>query len=165
MRILILHRIPFQEIRYDRVIDHGSHEVIYVGTTRALADVPAGLRCTRLARPGRAPTWEEVLAATRGLPPPDRVVSLSELELLDAARVREALGVPGARVPAVQVVRDKVRMKQAIRARGLRAPRFVECLAVEDGSAGPDAPAWIGKTVLKPRTGACSRGHVSASAS
>ena len=160
MRILVLHRIPFQEIRYDRVIDHHVHEVIYVGTRQALADVPAGLRCTRLERPGRAPTWEEVLVATRGSPRPDRVVSLSEFELLDAARVREALDVPGARVAAVQVVRDKVSMKQAVQARDLRAPGFVSCLAVIDGSAGPGGPPWTGKTVLKPRLGACSRDMV-----
>jgi hypothetical protein len=160
VRILIFHRIPFQEIHYDRVIDHALHDVIYVGTRRALADIPAELRCIRLERPGRAPVWEEALEATAELPPPDRVVSLSELELLDAAKVREALGVPGPRPDAVRVVRDKVRMKEAVRAGGLRAPRFAPCAAVLEAPSAPGALPWAGATVLKPRMGACSRDMV-----
>lgn len=160
MRILVLHRIPFQAIHYDRIIDHGIHDVIYVGTRRALADVPAGLRCTRLERPGGGPAWVEALEVTAELPPPDRVVSLSELDLLDAAKVREALGVPGPRPDAVRVVRDKVRMKEAVRAGGLRAPRFAPCTAVLEAPSAPGALPWAGATVLKPRMGACSRDMV-----
>ena len=30
MKIVILHRIPFDKIRYDQIIDHQLHEVYYI---------------------------------------------------------------------------------------------------------------------------------------
>jgi hypothetical protein len=158
MRICILHRVPFGEAHYDKVIDHNVHDVIYVGPKAALADIPGDLRCEKIERPGTAPAWEEVLAAMAGRPRLDRVVSLSEFELLDAARVREKLNVPGKRPEEILIVRDKVKMKSAIHAAGLRAPRFMPCDALPTG--GAEAPPWTGKTVLKPRDGACSRDTV-----
>ncbi|MFL5346952.1 MAG: acetyl-CoA carboxylase biotin carboxylase subunit family protein [Hyalangium sp.] len=155
MRICVLHRVPFAEVGYDKVIDHDVHEVLYIGPKAALADIPSGLRCQKLERPGIAATWEEVLAVLVGKPTPERVVSLSEFELLDAARVRERLNIPGKRPEEILTVRDKVKMKGAIHAAGLRAPRFISCEALVSGSAG--TPPWTGKTVLKPRDGACSR--------
>jgi hypothetical protein len=158
MRICVLHRVPFGEVGYDKAIEHDVHDVVYIGPKAALADIPSGLRCQKIERPGTGATWEEVLAALAGQPRPDRVVSLSEFELLDAARVRERLGIPGKRPEEILTVRDKVKMKGAIHAAGLRAPRFIPCAALASGAAG--TPPWTGKTVLKPRDGACSRDTV-----
>ena len=158
MRIAILHRLPFVEIQYDKVIDHDVHDVIYIGRKATLADIPGGLRCEKIERPATGPVWEEVLAAVAGQPRLDRVISLSEFELLEAARVRERLDIPGKRPEEILLVRDKVKMKAAIHAAGLRAPRFVPCDALASG--GVEALSWTGKTILKPRDGACSRDMV-----
>jgi len=158
MRIGILHRLPFGEIHYDKVIDHDVHDVIYIGSKAALSDIPSDLRCEKIERPATAPVWEEVLAAVAGRPRLDRVVSLSEFELLDAARVRERLDIPGKRPEEILLVRDKVKMKGAIHAAGLRAPRFAPCDALAIG--GAEALSWTGKTILKPRDGACARDMV-----
>ncbi len=158
MRIVVLHRLPFCEIHYDKVIDHNVHDVIYIASKAALSDIPSDLRCEKIERPATAPVWEEVLAAVAGQPRPDRVISLSEFELLDAARVRERLDIPGKRPEEILLVRDKVKMKGAIHAAGLRAPRFVPCTAPAIG--GAEALSWTGKTILKPRDGACARDMV-----
>ncbi|MEU2063703.1 ATP-grasp domain-containing protein [Streptomyces sp. NPDC013455] len=156
MRILILHRVPYPKIEYHRGIDHDRHDVTYFGTAGALATLPDGLRCARVERPGTAAPYDEAVAWLDGLAEPprfDRIISMSEYELLDAARLRERLGVPGAPVERVLLSRDKVLMKQAVEKAGLRVPRFLpltEFLAA-DGKAG-----WTGPTVLKPHRGASS---------
>ncbi len=149
MKLLVLHRIPYHKVRYELGIDHELHDVTYVGTAAALANLPADLRCTRVSRPGVGPVHAEVLACFPQATDFDRVISLSEYELLDAARVREAWGVPGPALEDVLLVRDKVRMKAAVAAAGIRVPRFAEI--------GGEI-SWSGPTVLKPRSGASSEG-------
>ncbi|HEY1534539.1 MAG TPA: hypothetical protein VGF76_10985, partial [Polyangiaceae bacterium] len=85
MRILILHRVPFAYIKYDRVIDHVEHDVVYVGTREALANVPEGLRCTKVERPGEGAVAAEVIAIFGGAVDRfDRVISMSQFEAMDA---------------------------------------------------------------------------------
>ena len=87
-------------------------------------------------------------------PRPDLVVALSEYDLIAAARVREALGVPGDREDDVIPVRDKVVMKAAVERAGLRVPRFLPLpVALADAHSIP----WTGPTVLKPLDGAASQ--------
>ncbi|MFD3537942.1 acetyl-CoA carboxylase biotin carboxylase subunit family protein [Streptomyces sp. NPDC058662] len=154
MDILILHRIPYAKIEYARGIDHDRHRVTYLGTRSALDTLPADLTCERVERPGARPTFDEAAdwldGAHRAF---DRIISLSEYELLDAARLRERYGVPGAPVEQVTLSRDKVLMKQAVVDAGLRAPRFLPLASfLEGGGAAP----WTGATVLKPHRGASS---------
>ncbi|WP_399082055.1 acetyl-CoA carboxylase biotin carboxylase subunit family protein [Streptomyces sp. BBFR2] len=154
MKILILHRVPYFKIEYARGIPHDRHEVTYFGTDQALATLPDGLRCERVSRPGTRSAYDEARQWLTTHPRTfDRVISVSEYELLDAARLREHLGVTGPRVEQVTLTRDKVLMKQAAQDAGIRVPRF---------SALPDllhpharAP-WQGRTVLKPHRGASS---------
>ncbi|GAA1344766.1 ATP-grasp domain-containing protein [Saccharothrix algeriensis] len=155
MRILVLHRVPDALVRYADSIDHHAHEVTYIGVPDRLATTPAGVPARRLARPGVGETDVEVLAALAGEPAPDVVIALSEYDLLAAARVREALGVPGPVEAEVLPYRDKVAMKAAVAARGLRAPRCRRLPAV-----AADVP-WDGPTVLKPLSGASSEGVTS----
>ena len=115
MNILVLHRIPYHKIDYHRGIDHDAHHVIYFGTREALGTIPAWLRHRPIERPGKAGTFEEARAWLQREPLRfDRVISLSEYELLDAAQLRESLDVEGAPVAQVMLVRDKVRMKHAV---------------------------------------------------
>lgn len=154
MKILILHRVPYFKIEYHRGISHDLHEVTYFGTDRALATLPPHLRCERVSRPGTRPAFEEALDWLAKRPRHfDRVISASEYELLDAARLRERLGVPGAPVDQVMLARDKVLMKQAVERAGLRVPRFLPLPRfLEMGGR----PPWYGRTVLKPHRGASS---------
>ena len=163
MNVLILHRIDFAKIRYDTGIDHERHDVTYVGLAEKLESVPSGLRCTRLAREdlGDGHVADAVLAALGTLPGPprfDRVVSLSEYELLAAAQVREALGVPGPSVADAALVRDKLAMKTAVAEAGIAVPRFLPLASVMDvdGRLAASALPWGGRTVLKPTHGAGS---------
>ncbi|MEU2060941.1 ATP-grasp domain-containing protein [Streptomyces sp. NPDC013455] len=154
MKILILHRVPYFKIEYHRGIDHDRHEVTYFGTDRALATLPPDLRCERVSRPGTRPAFEEARTWLAQRPRTfDRVISMSEYELLDAARLREHLGVAGAPVDQVALARDKVLMKQAVHEAGLRVPRFlpVPRFLQLDGRV-----PWHGHTVLKPHRGASS---------
>src|SRR4051812_11199837 len=103
MKILILHRVPYGRIEYERGIDHDVHDVTYLGTKEALATVPPNLRHRAVMRPGERSAYEEAtdwdgLAHSRF----ERIISLSEYELLDAARLREVLHVEGPNVADVQ---------------------------------------------------------------
>ncbi|MFK0264201.1 acetyl-CoA carboxylase biotin carboxylase subunit family protein [Streptomyces angustmyceticus] len=154
MKILILHRVPYFKIEYHRGISHDRHEVTYFGTDRALATLPSDLRCERVSRPGTRSAFEEARDWLAERPRDfDRVISLSEYELLDAARLREHMGVPGALVDQVALARDKVLMKQAVEEAGLRVPRFLPLprFLELDGRV-----PWYGRTVLKPHRGASS---------
>jgi hypothetical protein len=153
MKILILHRVPYQKIEYHRGIDHELHEVTYFGEREALNTIPKSLRCAAIERPGAASAFEEALLWL-GVAPQrfDRIFSLSEYELLDAARLRECLGVQGPAFEQVRLARDKIQMKAAVSRAGLRVPRF---LSLPDFLAGARVP-WRGATVLKPHSGASS---------
>ncbi|MEU5427056.1 ATP-grasp domain-containing protein [Streptomyces olivoreticuli] len=156
MHILVMHRVPDSFVRYAEQIDHEAHDVTYVSAPDRLATLPDGVRGRRIERAGTGDTADEVLAAVAGLPRPDLVVALSEYDLLPAARVREALGVDGPDVRAVLPTRDKVVMKSAVAAAGIRAPRFSPLATALAQGAG--SLPWSGRTVLKPLAGASSEG-------
>lgn len=154
MNILILHRVPYQRIDYARGIDHKLHNVTYFGVRDILDTVPTDLRCVKAERSGTASVFEEARAWLEARPQQfDRIIALSEYELLDAARLREWLGVPGATVAEVSLVRDKILMKRAVAQAGLRVPRFMPLQAL---LAHPQRMPWKGTTVLKPHSGASS---------
>ncbi|WP_255950823.1 ATP-grasp domain-containing protein [Streptomyces odontomachi] len=156
MRILVLHRIPDSFVHYADNVDHDAHEVTYVSEPARKHTLPEGVPARRLERPGDGDTAAEVLEAVAGLPTPDVVVALSEFDLLPAAQVREALGVPGDHVADVLPARDKVMMKTAVAKAGLRVPRFLPLpVALAEGAA---AVPWHGRTILKPLAGATSEG-------
>jgi predicted secreted Zn-dependent protease len=92
VKILILHRIPYHKIGYHRGINHDRHEVTYIGTETALTNIPEQINCQKLVRPGVGKTADEVITIleTQQLQF-DRILSLSEYELLDAAKVLRSL--------------------------------------------------------------------------
>ncbi|WPC26421.1 ATP-grasp domain-containing protein [Pseudomonas moraviensis] len=154
MKILILHRVPYPRIEYHRGIDHDLHEVTYLGKQSAIDTLPADLRCTAVTRAGLGSAFEETLAWLAQCPQTfDRIISMSEYELLDAARLREALNVEGASLQAVTLARNKLAMKAAVQASGLRVPRF---MSLERYLAFQGRVPWNGATVLKPHSGASS---------
>ena len=69
----------------------------------------------------------------------DRVVSLWEPLMIVAARIREALGVPGMTVEETVPFRDKERMKQLLDAAGIRTPRHARARSVAEVRAAIEA--------------------------
>ncbi|KPW29146.1 hypothetical protein ALP45_03319 [Pseudomonas coronafaciens pv. atropurpurea] len=154
MKILILHRVPYTRIEYHRGVDHQQHDVTYLGTQSAINTLPATLRCERVIRPGLTSACEEVLDWLTRFPQRfERIISMSEYELLDAARLREMLDVEGASLTAVTLSRNKLEMKTAVQARHLRVPRF---MALDRYLELQGHVPWPGATVLKPHSGASS---------
>ncbi|MBC8999842.1 ATP-grasp domain-containing protein [Pseudomonas sp. N40(2020)] len=154
MKILILHRVPYPRIEYHRGIDHDLHDVTYLGKQAAIDTLPAELRCHRVTRPGVGSAYDEAQQWLAQFPQHfDRIISMSEYELLDAAHLREVLNVEGASVAAVNLARNKLDMKAAVEARQLRVPRF---MALKRYLALQGHVPWHGATVLKPHSGASS---------
>jgi hypothetical protein len=154
MKILILHRVPYPRIDYARGIDHDLHDVTYFGKREILDTIPPTLRCSRVERAGLASAFDEASAWLDAHPRRfDSVISLSEYELLDAAKLRTRLGIGGKSVEQVMLVRDKVKMKQAVHDAGVRVPRF---LALRAWIEAQGRTPWRGATVLKPHSGASS---------
>ncbi|WP_126285655.1 ATP-grasp domain-containing protein [Burkholderia stagnalis] len=159
-RIVVLNRWSDDFAAYHRYIDHDAHDVAYVCTP----DGAAALAAPRIVHVETLPDFlderalhaavEVCRAALGGV---DRLVALSEFDLIAAARLRDAFDIAGDRPDTVARFRDKAVMKRAVAAAGLRAPRFV---ALED-VAFPDAAA-LGTLrfplVVKPRAGAASAG-------
>ncbi|WP_233007915.1 ATP-grasp domain-containing protein [Rheinheimera faecalis] len=155
MNILILHRIPYHYIRYAESVDHHKHRVYYVGVQSALDTIPVELNCIKIARLGVQAVAQEVLSTVAGLGIQfDFVISLSEYELMEAAKVREALGVKGPSVAQVEKVRNKVVMKACVAQHQLAVPAFMSLQQWADHSE-PCFRKQI-NIILKPVDGASS---------
>lgn len=101
---------------------------------------------------------EVVRRAQRRGPWVDRLEATQESHVLLAARVRERTGIPGLSSQAVLMCRDKFRMKQLLRSRG------VPCAANAAVSSAEDAAEFVSEVgypvILKPRDGQGAVGTV-----
>ncbi len=84
----------------------------------------------------------------------DRVVCLWEPGVLLAARLREALGVPGMGVEQARLFRDKDLMKQAVAAAGVRVPFHRRATTADEVRAAVEAFGY--PAIIKPIDGAGS---------
>lgn len=90
----------------------------------------------------------------------DRVVCMWEPGVVLAARIREALDVPGMRVPQAQTFRNKDLMKQKVTAAGIRTARHASATSVAQVR---EAAREIGfPVIVKPIAGAGSMDTVRA---
>ncbi len=155
MNILILHSARFDALAYDQAIDHEQHTVVYIGLTEKLAQIPAGLRCTRIVRPGTGPLFEEIEAEVVRLGLAFAVlISVTEADMMDAARLRQRFDIAGPWPEQAEKVRNKLVMKRCVAAAGVRIPRFE---SLERWLAGDDlAVAAERAIILKPIDGASS---------
>jgi hypothetical protein len=123
----------------------------------ALQNIPQDLKCQKIERPGTISVSAEILDLKNmgifGSDPFDLVISLSEYELLEAAKIRDALNIKGASYQDTLLVRDKVLMKEAVSKAGVRVPAFAK---LSDVLTNVSKPNWQGSTVLKPKDGASS---------
>src|SRR5688572_11653876 len=84
----------------------------------------------------------------------DRAECLWEPGMVLAARIREALGIPGLGVEATIPFRDKVRMKEVLEGAGIRIPRYARARSVAEAKK---AAAHTGyPLIVKPIAGAGS---------
>ncbi|WP_018685498.1 ATP-grasp domain-containing protein [Actinokineospora enzanensis] len=89
----------------------------------------------------------------------DRVISLSEFDLLRAARLRELFGVPGQDVAGARAFRDKLWMKELLGAAGIPLVPFAPVAHLADVLGFIDRHGY--PVVVKPRRGGGSEGvHV-----
>ncbi|NDZ81340.1 hypothetical protein G3I19_22965 [Streptomyces sp. SID10853] len=101
--------------------------------------------------------WVAEFTATLGAPA--AVVGLSEESVLPAARLRGRLGLPGMTTDTARLLRDKVRMKEAVRGAGVDTPAFVPVgPRTTEGEAARIAGLMPGGVVLKPRSQAAAMG-------
>ncbi len=84
----------------------------------------------------------------------DRVECLWEPGMLLAARLREALGVPGLKVEQTVPFRDKERMKRVLDAHGVRTPRHASCHTKVECREAAEAIGY--PLIIKPIDGAGS---------
>ena len=152
MKILVMHQVPYRKVQYHLSIDHQQHDVWYFGTPDGLAQLPEGLCCERVALEPGADLAGQIVARTGPEDGFEAVLALSEFGILEAVRVREHLNLPGPDAASMELVRDKVAMKQALVGAGVRHPRFASWPL-----ASTTLP-WTGRTVVKPRRGASSEG-------
>ena len=88
--------------------------------------------------------------------PAERLVAITESLLLPAARLRDELGIAGPTERQTLMFRDKVIMKEHLRANGVRVPDF----APFDEGAARRLLRGHGRLVAKPRRGEGSAGVV-----
>ncbi|WP_282206073.1 inositol monophosphatase family protein [Kitasatospora fiedleri] len=151
MRILVLHQNLFDRLGYERAIDHEAHDVTYAGAPEYLDNIPDRIRCEKFPwDPARdvAEQLRPLLAAT----PHQRVLARHEKLITPAAELRAEFDIPGQLPDTARNFRDKLAMKSAVAAAGLRVPRHLPADAL------PDTAPWPGRTVLKPRDGSGSQG-------
>ncbi|MGH3938359.1 MAG: ATP-grasp domain-containing protein [Pseudonocardiaceae bacterium] len=152
MKILLIHQVPYRKMDYRLGIDHDRHDVTYIGYPQRIADLPADLRCRRIELTTDEDLVPGIISRVSREDGFEHVLALSEFGILEAYHVRRHLGLDGPSKAQLELVRDKVKMKEAIAQAGVRYPRFV----ATPSPAG--TLPWSGKTVVKPRQGASSEG-------
>jgi biotin carboxylase len=155
-------------IRLDEHIDHDQTTVTYVTDRARAANIARYRELVADVAVVDNPTDVdgEVTAAVRHLcsrfGTAQAVFTPSEYDLLTAAQIRDRFGISGMTAAHTLTFRDKVLMKQRVRAAGLAVPRFAAC--DRDGEPVPLAELVAATgypLVLKPRRGMGSRGiHV-----
>ncbi|MFM4720818.1 ATP-grasp domain-containing protein [Aeromonas bivalvium] len=151
MNIVILHRLPYGKIRYDQVIDQGTHRVDYLCLPGGQADLPPGSHHHEVASFEAEELARQCAPLLRAA---DRLIARSEYELLAAALLRERFAIPGDRPAAILPLRDKWAMRLRCRAADIPQPDF---WSLEAFARLPDGPGCF---VLKPRLEASSTGIV-----
>lgn len=154
MHALVINRLPLSATPYTELLGPG-WEVTILGagsnteprpheTVVPIADFPT------------TPEVETLAASIHARTPIDRVITMSEHDVIRAARLREQLGIDGQGMESALAFRDKVRMKAEFAAHGIP---HAECSAIESIWDLLDHAERVGyPVVVKPRRGAGSAG-------
>lgn len=155
---LIINRWDDEFAGYHRFVDTSQIRLCYITTKAGLPWLDRDNACAISVLDDL--NYADVLGAATAMSEQhgqfDRIVGLSEYDLLTAARLREVFAVPGDRPEFVSRFKDKVVMKQAVAAASIRTPRFI---AGRELVTPDEAASRLGfPMILKPRIGASSEG-------
>lgn len=158
MHIMIVNRWHDSFADYGKYVDHHAYRVSYVTTRAHLPWIPRQAAHVEFVE-DLSDTQRVLIAAQRcreAVGRFDRIMALSEFDLMTGAALREKHDVPGPDVERVLGFCDKPRMKEVLGARGIRVPRFQAVDETRDVlSFAVDSD---GDLMLKPRAGAASIG-------
>ncbi|MFJ5220508.1 hypothetical protein ACIP98_38235 [Streptomyces sp. NPDC088354] len=160
VRILIINRWDDELSDFGRVIDHDLHQVTYVTVPSHLPMIPATAAGT-VVLDSLSDTAGVIAAAEslyRLMGGVDRILAMSEYDLLTGATLRERWDVPGATVAELTPFRDKAAAKTVLAAAGtgLLTPRFEPVGSIAEVTAF--ARRCNAGVIVKPRDGAGSLG-------
>lgn len=139
MRFLVLNRNSLVERDYATWIGD-AHQVTLLTAESVLPSEPRE-RKELLDRYNHVETFEDFHAnpavELRALElhrtePFDRIIGITEYDIIRVARLRERLGIPGQGVTSALHFRDKLRMKDALAAAGVPIPAYAEVENVFD---------------------------------
>lgn len=161
MRILVINRWDDDFADYSKYVDESEHLVSYVTVPTHAAGLSD--RVAHVERVDDLTDVDRVLAAVdrcvAAAGPFDKVLGLSEFDLVTAGMVRDRHHIPGPGAEAVRSFRDKPRMKEVLAAAGVRVPRYrVVRSTAEVAEFVRDTGG--GDVIVKPRGGAASVGCV-----
>lgn len=158
--IIVMNRWKDRYARYDDYVDHASHTVTYVTSPLGRGAVPDGAAETVTL--DDIENLDDLRAAVLGLAErhgtPERLITLKEEDLENAAALRTELGLPGMRPDEARTFRDKVVMCGRIAAAGLPVPAFTAVSSREDVTAFAERHGW--DLIVKPRSASGSAGVV-----
>ena len=158
MRYLILNRTPLSLFRFADWLG-AEHEAVLLTDAAALSADPAE-RAAQLAGYAHVEVVDDFhfnpLVESRALALHreqsfDRVLAVSEFELLRAARLRELFGVPGQDVASATAFRDKLAMKDILSAAGVPVADYAPVANLADLLRFVDRVGY--PVVVKPRRG------------
>jgi hypothetical protein len=156
--LVVINRYDDEFGEYHRFLPDGTHRLAYLTTADGLPPLDQAAAVETVVVPDLS--YETLLPAALRIAeqygPVAGVIGLSEFDLLTAAELRAALGVPGWKLDYVRRFRDKTLMKKWVHAAGVRAPRYLGLAA--DATASRVLEQLALPLILKPRDGAASRG-------
>lgn len=163
MRVLVLNRFGLSAIRYAEWLD-GCSEVVLITSSRSLSDDPEVKR-------EQTRGYAEVVEFDDYLDNPlvvheaarlhdkyrfDRLIAMSEYDILRGAQLRDLLGIPGLGTADAVAFRDKAEMKRLLTLGGIPVARHAAVYSATDVLAFVREHGY--PIVVKPRRGAGSVG-------
>lgn len=151
MKIIVLHRISNQKLKYEEVLCHRNNEVVYLCLGKADSSLPPFARC--IVMPGDR--FDEALLVEQYeqlFRSADVLIARSEFDLIIGAQLRERFGIRGETVQQVMPFRNKLMMRELAEQSNIAQPEFY---SVEAFLQREDL---VGRFVLKPHSDAASNG-------
>jgi len=156
--VIVMNRWKDRYADYAAYLDHTRCTVTYITSPLGRGAVPES--AAEIVTLDDIEDLDALRAAVHGLAErhgaPDRLITLKEEDLENAAVVRAELGLPGMRLAEVLAFRDKVVMGEKIAAAGLPVPAFAAVSGPEEVTAFAAEHGW--DLVVKPRDASGSAG-------
>lgn len=122
---------------YERVLDHSSNTVCYIVNEEGMNGLTETIKknsvietvsdINNLTEIEKA--FEKIEKKVGTI---DRVIALSEWDIINAGAIREKFGIQGINYQQALNVRDKVKMKTILKENGIKIPYFKSCESLDD---------------------------------